>query len=404
MPDLMGTPMLLTHATVIMFWACADLVVYTYLGYPLLIGCLARRFGRKPDASGLADEELPPISLLIAAYNEEAVVGDRLRNALAMDYPREKLEIVIGSDGSSDGTAEIVRQFARDSVRVLDYPQRRGKASVLNSTIPELKGEIILLSDANTSIDPSAAQKLVRWFRRSDVVAVCGRLVLVDPESGRNADSLYWKYETYLKRQEGDLGALLGANGAIYAIRKDLYVPIPDQTIVDDFVIPLLAKLRTGHTIIYDDEAIAREETPPGVVDEFYRRSRIGAGGFQSLGLLWRLLDPRRGWVALGFLSHKVFRWFCPFFLLGLLASSALLWERPFYRAALIGQVIFYLASLLAALIPARVRALTPLRLATMFTGMNVALLVGFWRWLKGRQGAAWRRTDRCVVAEGAAR
>jgi cellulose synthase/poly-beta-1,6-N-acetylglucosamine synthase-like glycosyltransferase len=205
-----------------------------------------------------------------------------------------------------------------------------------------------------------------------------------------------------LKRQEGRLGALLGANGAIYAIRRDLYSPIPAQTIVDDFVIPLLAKLRNDCTIVYDGEAIAWEETAPDVGAEFHRRSRIGAGGFQSLGLLWRLLDPRRGWVALGFFSHKVLRWLCPFFLLGLLASSALLGERPFYRSALLGQAFFYLISLLAVFFPTWTRALKPLRLATMFTGMNAALLVGFWRWLCGSQRATWRRTDRVVAAERA--
>jgi cellulose synthase/poly-beta-1,6-N-acetylglucosamine synthase-like glycosyltransferase len=272
---------------------------------------------------------------------------------------------------------------------------------VLNAAIPGLKGEIVMLSDANTTIDAAAARKLARWFRRPEVGAVCGRLLLIDPQTGCNVDSLYWKYENSLKRREGHLGALLGANGAIYAIRKDLYTPIPSETIVDDFVIPLLAKLRTGCTIIYDCEAIAREETPSGVGAEFHRRSRIGAGGFQSIGLLWRLLDPRRGWVALAFFSHKVLRWLGPFFLLGMLASSALLWGRPFYRDALLAQGGFYLLSLLAVFLPTQVQALKPLRLATMFTGMNVALLLGFWRWLLGHQRATWRRTDRIVGAEG---
>src|SRR5262249_30950742 len=144
---------------------------------------------------------------------------------------------------------------------------------------------------------------------------VCGRLVLTDPATGCNVDSYYWRYETFLKRCEGRLGALLGANGAIYAIRRELYTPIPGNTIVDDFVIPLRAKLRTGCRIVYDGDAVAREETPPNVGAEFHRRSRIGAGGFQSIGLLWRLLNPRSGWVAFTFFSHKILRWVCPFFL-----------------------------------------------------------------------------------------
>ena len=229
---------------------------------------------------------------------------------------------MIGLDGCSDGTAAIVRRFEDRGVRLLDFEERRGKASVLNAAMNHVEGEIVLMSDANTEIDPQAARRLVRWFQDSRVGAVVGRLILTDPRSGSNADGLYWKYETFLKRCEGRLGALLGANGAIYAIRRELYVPIPPETIIDDFVIPLLAKLRSGCAIVYDCDAVAREETPPDVASEFHRRARIGAGGFQSIGLLWPLLDPRRGWVAFTFLSHKVLRWLCPFFLIGLLASQ----------------------------------------------------------------------------------
>ena len=254
---------------------------------------------------------------------------------------------------------------------------------------------MLLMSDANTHVDPSAARRLVRWFADPSVGAAVGRLVIVDPTTGRNADGLYWKYETFLKKCEARLGALLGANGAIYAIRRDLYAPIPPGTIVDDFVIPLLAKQRTGCEIVYDCEAVAVEETPPDVGSEFHRRARIGAGGYQSIGMLWRLLDPRRGWVAFAFFSHKVLRWLCPFFLVGALATNVALAGDPTYRALLVAQVGFYAAAFVMALVPARVRVLRPLRLTTMFVGMNAALFVGFLRWIRGRQGGAWRRTDR---------
>jgi cellulose synthase/poly-beta-1,6-N-acetylglucosamine synthase-like glycosyltransferase len=384
------------------FWCCAALLFYTYAAYPVVIGFLARRFGRCLDPPAADPDEWPKVSLLISAYNEEAVIEERLANALAMDYPPEKLEIVIGSDGSTDATAAIVRRCTDRRVRLLDHERRRGKAAVLNAAFGELEGEIVLLSDANSHIDPTAIRRLVRWFRDPAVGVVCGRLVLTDPRTGSNVDSLYWKYETFLKQCEGRLGALLGANGAVYAIRKALYTPIPEGTIVDDFAIPLLARLRTGCALIYDDKVIAREETPPDIGSEFHRRSRIGAGAYQSLGMLWKLLDPRQGWVAFAFLSHKILRWIGPFLLVGLLVSSALLWGRPFYRATLISQVEFYLISLLVVLIPGRSWLLKPLRLASMFTSMNVALLVGFWRWVRGRQEATWRRTERIVGAEGA--
>jgi cellulose synthase/poly-beta-1,6-N-acetylglucosamine synthase-like glycosyltransferase len=381
------------------FWASAAAVAFAYAGYPALIWGLARCFGRRREVPAVADEDLPTVSVLIAAYNEEAVIGDRLENALAADYPCDKLEIVVAADGCSDRTGEIVSRYAGRGVRLLAYRNRRGKSAALNAAVPELKGDIILLSDANTHTDRDAVRKIVRWFRDPRAGVVCGRLVLTDPQTGANADSLYWKYETFLKKCEGRLGALLGSNGAIYAMRKVLYAPIPDGTIVDDFVIPLQAKLRSGCAIVYDSEAVAREETAPDVRSEFHRRSRIGAGGFQSIPLLWKLLDPRRGWVAFTFFGHKILRWFCPFFMLAMLLSNVLLWEEPFYRGALAAQLAFYLLSLAVAFVPGRVKSLKPLRLATMFTSMNAALLVGFWRWLLGLQKGAWKRTLRMAEA-----
>jgi cellulose synthase/poly-beta-1,6-N-acetylglucosamine synthase-like glycosyltransferase len=313
-----------------------------------------------------------------------------------MDYPPEKREIVIASDGSNDATPAIVRRFADQGVRLLDYAVRRGKARVLNTALTEVRGDIVLFSDANTNYDATAARLLARWFRDPSVGVVCGRLILTDPQTGSNVDSLYWKFETFLKQREGRLGALLGVNGAIYAMRRELYTPIPDGTLIDDFIIPLMAKLRSGCAVVYDKDAIAREETPPDIGSEFRRRSRIGAGGFQSLPVLWRLFNPLRGWIAFTFFSHKVMRWLCPFLLLGLLAANAVLWSFLLYRIFFIGQVAFYGVSFATALAPFRVKPPKLLRLGTMFTCMNLALLVGFSRWLWGSAHlGVWQRTVR---------
>ena len=379
-------------------WGSLALVAYAYVVYPALIHVASRAFGRRSMAPAAVDDDLPTASLVLAAFNEEAVIGARLADALAMDYPADRLEILVGSDGSTDGTAEVARSFEGRGVRLLDFPLNRGKASVLNDAVAASTGEILLMSDANTRVEPGAARCLARWFADPEVGAVVGRLVLVDPVSGKNADGLYWRYETFLKTREATLGALLGANGAIYAIRRCLYEPIPPGTIVDDFVIPLLATQRTGCRLVYDREAVAVEETAPGVGAEFRRRARIGAGGYQSIGMLWRLLDPRRGWLALAFWSHKVLRWLGPFFLLGALAANLALAGRPFYRGMLAAQVGFYLLAGLLPMVPSRVRLARPLRLSTMFVGMNAALLVGFCRWLFGRQKGTWARTERSAA------
>jgi cellulose synthase/poly-beta-1,6-N-acetylglucosamine synthase-like glycosyltransferase len=385
----------LPTATLLLFWACAAAVFFAYVGYPIILWLVSRWIGQPPQVPVEEGKYLPSLSLLIAAHNEETVIEERIRNALAMDYPSERLEIVVASDGSTDATGALVHRYADRRVRLLDYSPQRGKAATLNAAMAELKGEIVLLSDANTYTEARAARKIVRWFKDSDVGVVCGRLVLTDPATGGNVDSLYWRYETFLKRCESRLGALLGSNGAIYALRRALFLPIPNDTIVDDFVIPLQAKLRTGCAIVYDCEAVAREETAPDVRAEFNRRSRIGAGGFQSILLLWRLLDPRQGWVAFTFLCHKISRWLCPFFMLGALAANLLLLAEPLYRWTFAAQLGFYSLSVLAAFVPTRLRPFRLLRLTTMFTSMNLALLVGFWRFTLGTQKGLWRRTAR---------
>lgn len=379
----------------IVTWTCLALVAYAYVGYPVVVRILALVFGRRSTPAALADDDLPRVSLLVAAHNEAGIIAARIENALVMDYPADRREVVIATDGCSDGTAAVVRSYADRGVRLLEYPERQGKANVLNTSIPQLTGDVVILSDANTYTEPAAARRLARWFADPRVGVVSGKLVLTDPAGGSNADGVYWKYETFLKACESQLGALLGANGGLYAVRRSSFTPIPPGTIVDDFVLPLQARLRTGCRIEYDATAVAHEETPPNIAAEFRRRARIGAGGFQSLGSLWRLLNPLNGWIAFTFLSHKVLRWACPFFLVGaLLTSAALSWD-PVYLAVFLAQVGFYAMAAVTPLVPTTVRALKPLRLTTMFTGMNVALLLGFVRWVRGSQGGVWDRTAR---------
>ena len=378
------------------FWACLAGVVYSYAIYPVAVWAFAHVFGtaRTPPAD-LADGDLPMVSLLIAAYNEESVIGERLRNALALDYPADKLEIVIASDGSSDRTNAIVEAANDPRVRLLAFPQRQGKAGVLNSAFPQLRGDVVVLSDANTNTGRSAIRQLVRWFQSPNVGVVCGRLVLTDPATGTNVDGMYWKYETFLKVCENRLGALLGANGAIYAVRRHLYTGIRRNTLIDDFVIPLTMRLRTGCAIEYDCDATAYEETPEAIGSEFKRRARIGTGGFQSLPVLWTLLNPAQGWIAFTYFSHKIARWLCPFLLLGAFGLNLFLVDKPLYAVTLAVQFALYAIAvggtqLTSPGVPVRI-----LRLTTLFAGMNLALLVGFWRWISTEPQGAWTRTAR---------
>ncbi|WP_237227738.1 glycosyltransferase family 2 protein [Rubinisphaera sp. JC750] len=379
----------------VLCWMSVGLIVYSYFLYPVMLAVVSR-VKRKATEVTLPEEEpsWPTVSLVIAAYREESVIAERLQNALAMDYPADKLEILIGVDGDLDGTGRIVSEIQDPRVRLLQYPERRGKASVLNDSIPQASGEIVLLSDANTFWDVNAVKQLVRHFADEQVGGVCGRLILTDAETGKNVDGYYWRYENWIKNKEGEIGALLGANGAIYALRKSLYEPIPPHTIVDDFLIGMRVH-RARKRFLYDKTAIAREETAPSIDDEFRRRTRIGAGNFQSLCWLGRLLLPDFGVVSWAFWSHKVLRWVCPLLMVLALISSAILADQPVFRGLLVAQGVFYALAIVGHVLPLPGKLASIGRLAWMFVMMNVALGVGFFRWVFRTQKATWKRTER---------
>jgi cellulose synthase/poly-beta-1,6-N-acetylglucosamine synthase-like glycosyltransferase len=385
----------MTELATVVFWTSAILVVYAYVAYPALLWVLTRGHAGVLPPEAPADSVLPTISVLIVAHNEERFIRERIENLLLLDYPADKLELAVASDGSRDRTNDIVREYAQRSVRLFDYQKNSGKAAALDATVPQLRGEIAVLSDANTMMEVRALRLLARWFSDPQVGVVCGKLVLTDPVTGLNVDSMYWRYETFLKRCEGKLGGLLGANGAIYAIRRSVFPGIHPSTIVDDFVIPLVARIRTGCRLIYDESAVAYEETPPDLGMEFRRRTRIGAGDFQSLALVRPLLNPRQGWITFTFVSHKLLRWLCPFFLIAIAVSNIVLVDRGFYGVALLAQAGLYGLALLGRFLSHRSAAGRVMRLATMFATMNAALLVGFFRWAAGSQRAAWDRTVR---------
>lgn len=386
------------------FWASALLVLHTYVFYPaILVGLSALRSVRADlrwllgggERRKLREPEtLPGVSVVVAAWNEAKVIGAKLENSLRLDYPADRLEIVVGSDGSDDGTDDIVASCRDRRVRLAGSAQRAGKVSVLNRTVPTAHGEIVVLSDANTMYQPDAVRKLVRHFADPAVGCVCGNLRLYNPHDPHFEESAYWKYESFLKLLEGRFGAVMGANGGIYAIRRRLFTQLPPNTIVDDFVIALRC-LQQGTRIVYDPEAIAYEETTEDYGKERGRRVRIAAGNFQSLGLVGDLLHPRHGLVAFAFASHKLLRWLVPFLLALCLVSSATLAAEPLYAAALAAQLALYgLAGLaVVAKLPGRLGRLASL--CRYFVEMNVGLFQGFVRYVRRTQKVTWARTAR---------
>jgi cellulose synthase/poly-beta-1,6-N-acetylglucosamine synthase-like glycosyltransferase len=340
---------------------------------------------------GLTDSELPDVSIVISVYNEEGVIADRIRNCLSLDYPADKLEIIIASDGSDDRTTSIVEEFAGDGIRLLTYNERIGKTAVLNRSIPESRGSILLLTDSNTIFKTDAVLKLVRHFSDPEIGGVCGNLTVKPFDDTTEEESLYWKFENVLKLMESRLDMTLGANGGIYAIRREAFTPIPNGTIVDDFVVFLNVRTK-GYKTIFDPEAVAVEQAAPSLEDEYKRKVRIGAGDFQAIGLARRFLHPKTGPVCFSFWSHKVLRWLVPFFMIGLFLSNlALANNSLFFSLVMFFQLVFYGLFVVGLFYRENVF----FRIPYYFVSMNMALLHGFTRQIRGAQKGAWERTPR---------
>jgi cellulose synthase/poly-beta-1,6-N-acetylglucosamine synthase-like glycosyltransferase len=301
--------------------------------------------------------------------------------------------LLVGSDGSTDGTDDRVRG-CKDRRVLLSAAPRGGKVAVLNRCIPMASGDIIVLTDANTRVDRDALRRLVRHFQDPEVGAVCGKLKLYNRVKKDYEESAYWTYESFIKFLEGKRGAVVGANGGLYAIRRSLFRELPPSTIVDDFVIPLRI-LEQGYRVLYDPEAVAYEETTENYEREFGRRARIAAGNFQSLRMVPGLLSPRHGFASFAFWSHKVLRWCAPALMALALISNVFLLASTLYRATFAAQVAFYVLAAVGRQDVLKGGLKRFASVAYYFVTMNMAIAVGFWRFLRNTQAAAWERTAR---------
>ena len=395
----------MTAALEVAFWISVGCILYTYAGYPLVLIVLSSlkqvradwRYlssGRSRRARG--GDALPSVAVLVAAYNEERHIEARIRNLLALDYPPGLLRIYVGSDGSDDATAQLVEPFVGERVIWRGFTERRGKPSVINDLAALAGEDVLVFTDANTAFAPETVRNLVRHLDDPRVGCVSGELRLVAADGTENQDHVYWRYERLLKFFEGRLNALLGANGGVYALRRAHYQPIPPNTIVDDFWISI-ELVRQGYRCVYDPEALAYEDVPARIGDEFRRRVRIGIGNYQALRRFASLLDPRRGMVALAFFSHKVLRWLVPHCMVVAAATNLLLAlpDAPIYRWLGVVQMAFYALALYGWWRSRGGLAPAALRIPLFLVSMNLALLVGFWKYLTGQFTGAWARTAR---------
>jgi len=384
------------------FWGCLVLVGYVYCLYPVLLFLvyslvqalrdlryLATRRDRRTPLQSSAD--LPPVSLIIPAYNEERALPGKIINLTQLDYPYDKLEVILVSDGSTDGTNEILQSLPDPRVRAVLLPVRRGKFQALNHGAEHARHDILVFSDASTLFAPDAVKNLARHFSDLRLGVVCGAVRLVGNAESRQTEGLYWKYESGLRLMEARLGATLYASGCIYAVRQQCYRPLAPQDLTDDLVIPLRAR-KLGYQVRYDPEASATEFSADSVKAEFTRRVRLAVGGFRALKEIVCL--PLWNFTGIAFLSHKLLRWVLPFFLIGLLVGNAFLLESPGYRIALLVQACFYLWATLGFLFRSRMQRSRYALFGYFLVTIQLAFLVGFWRFLFGRPRSAWQRVS----------
>lgn len=373
-----------------LFWTSAFLVVYPYFVYPALLALLRRVRPRPPRKAPIE----PTVSVLVAAFNEEDVIAAKIENSLALDYPASRIEIVVVSDGSSDATNAIAAKYADGRrVRLVAFPVNRGKLAAMNDAIPELTGEIVVFSDASSMLNPESIRVLVSNFADPAVGAVSGAYLVRNP--ARSAlgpqEDFYWRFETSLKAAEAELSSTLGAHGALYAIRRELY-PFPERGVInDDFVIPLRIVAR-GYRAVYEPGAVAVEEAHE--MEGFRRRVRITSGNIQQLRELPRLVMPPRALPLFFFVSHKAMRLLVPPAMMTCLVANLFLLHSPVYVALFVAQLAFYALALSGATFALRPRLL---RLPYYFSMVNAALIVALFERAVRRRPVAWH--DRAKLA-----
>jgi len=378
---------------IILFWILTGLIFYAYVGYPIVLFLISTLFGRHHHRD---DSFLPTMSLLIPAYNEEAIIGAKIENALALDYPEGKLEIIVASE-SDDGTDAIVRRYADRGIGLVSSPVRRGKVANLGRAVPVSKGDILVFTDANAMFRPDALRKLARNFAGARVGAVSGRLVYTNPSGAAAAagEGAYWGFEMMLKRASSRLGSLPGANGSLYALRRELYAPITERR-GDDFELPIRVIIR-GKDSILEPEAISEEMAGGRYRDEFRRKVRIINWMFVSALILLREAIVSGRWlIAFQLLSHKLNRWAVPFWLTLLFPISLLLAPRGgVYLAAAVAQAALLVAAL-AGRVADKLRLRVPkiLMLPYYFTVVNLAAAAGILTAVARREVHWHKRAD----------
>ena len=387
----------------IIFWICIALVIYTYVGYGVLLYFLVRikrLFVGQSTPATVDEEKLPEVTFLVCAYNEQDTVEMKIKNSRELDYPKNKLHLVWVTDGSNDKTNELLAQY--DDVEVMFEPQRRGKTAALNRGLALVKTSIVIMTDANTFVNSGAVREVVRLMSDPKVGCVAGEkrvLAKTEGEIAAEGEGLYWKYESALKRLDSELYSAMGAAGEFCAVRKELCKPMPDNTLLDDFIMSMLI-VKQGYKIAYTSDAYAMEFGSASLEEEAKRKRRIAAGGLQSI---WWLKDMMLPWnntvVAFQLVSHRFLRWsITPVALMALIPLNvALVFTNggTLYTIIWCLQILFYAAAYLGYIIAAKGKKNKMLYIAYYFLFMNINVFRGMAYLMRNGNSGAWEKVKR---------
>ncbi|PUZ20299.1 Glycosyltransferase, catalytic subunit of cellulose synthase and poly-beta-1,6-N-acetylglucosamine synthase [Chitinophaga costaii] len=387
-----------------LYFISAFFLFYNYLGYGILLWILVKLRRRPAVSFSVAPAYEPPVTLIVAAYNEAAFIARKAENTLQLDYPSDKFDILFVTDGSTDGTPEILQQFT--GIKVIHQDARRGKTAAINRAMQQVRTPIVIFCDANTFLNKTAIRALVKHYTDESVGAVAGEKRVQQQDGDDQAagtEGIYWKYESYLKKLDADFYSVVGAAGELFSVRTALFQPVEPAVILDDFVISLRVNLQ-GYRVAYAPDAYAMESPSDSLQEEHKRKVRISAGGFQSIVLLRSLLNIFRDPVlSFQYISHRVLRWtISPLSLPVLLISN--IWlvmhtASPWYQLSLLLQAGAYIAALAGFILAKKQIKIKIFYVPFYFLFMNIAVYEGFFRYIAGKQSAAWEKSKRKTPA-----
>ncbi|MBN2237484.1 MAG: glycosyltransferase family 2 protein [Bacteroidales bacterium] len=391
----------------IIFWTFLFIIFYTYIGYGILLFILVRikrLFKKKSNVNEDGSYE-PTVTLFVAAYNEKDYVDEKVNNSFSLKYPQEKVRQVWVTDGSDDGTPDLLRKYEKQGVEVYHEDARGGKIGAMNRGMAFVKTPIVIFSDGNTNLGEESIQRIVNLFADPKVGCVSGekRIYQKDKDAAAGTEGIYWKYESKLKKWDAELYSVVGAAGELFAIRTELFQHVEKDTLLDDMIISLRVAMK-GYTIQYDPEAYAIETASANVKEELKRKVRISAGGFQSIKRLLPIFNIfKYGWLSFQFVSHRVLRWtLAPFGLaLILILNTIIAFNQgifdytELYTILFWGQVLFYISALLGWFLENRHIKVKVLFVPYYFFIMNLSVFMGLRRYLKGNQSVKWERAKR---------